>query len=163
MSSWFSRSRKPSGDGGNANERDDTTDRNGFENGRYTTVPDDDDGEARVDNNNINNNKSNIRSANRHVLNDFTIPDEEYDPDFEADLARAISESCRIATRNKHRTDRLHSRDTKISTTTTTTTTSTTRKTIVLRELGWTKTDSKTHWKKTIRMINSYRIRGENE
>ena len=92
MSSWFSRSRKPSGDGGNANERDDTTDRNGFENGRYTTVPDDDDGEARVDNNNINN-KSNIRSANRHVLNDFTIPDEEYDPDFEADLARAISES----------------------------------------------------------------------
>ena len=102
MSSWFSRSRKPSGDGGNANERDDTTDRNGFENGRYTTVPDDDDGEARVDNNNINNNKSNIRSANRHVLNDFTIPDEEYDPDFEADLARAISES--LSNSNKKQT-----------------------------------------------------------
>ena len=102
MSSWFSRSRKPSGDGGNANERDDTTDRNGFENGRYTTVPDDDDGEARVDNTINNNNKSNIRSANRHVLNDFTIPDEEYDPDFEADLARAISES--LSNSNKKQT-----------------------------------------------------------
>ena len=95
MSSWFSRSRKPSGDGGNANERDDTTDRNGFENGRYNTVPDDDYGEERVDNNNKSKSKSrsNIQSANRHILNDFTIPDEEYDPDFEADLARAISES----------------------------------------------------------------------
>ena len=87
MSSWFSRSKKPPGGAasGGGNE--------GYNVPDDDSVDDSDEDEGHAQHNNANNNHQII---GQQILNDFTTPDEEYDPDFEADLARAISESLSI-------------------------------------------------------------------
>jgi len=89
MSSWFSRSKKPPGAGAasGGNEGYNVPDDDSVEDS------DEDEGHAQHTTNNNNNNHQII---GQQILNDFTTRDEEYDPDFEADLARAISESLSI-------------------------------------------------------------------
>ena len=87
MSSWFSRSKKPPGgaaSGGNE----------GYNVPDDDSVGDSDEDEGHAQHTTNNNNNHQI--IGQQILNDFTTPDEEYDPDFEADLARAISESLSI-------------------------------------------------------------------
>ena len=89
MSSWFSRPKKsPGGGGGSGDSAPANT------NERYNNVPDEDDDEEA-----LNQRRQQQRAQmnlGQQILHDFTIPGEEYDPDFEADLARAISESLSV-------------------------------------------------------------------
>ena len=94
MSSWFPRPKKSpggggGGDGGGGGSGDSAP---ANTNERYNSVPDEDDEEA------LNQRRQQRAQMNlgQQILHDFTIPGEEYDPDFEADLARAISESLSI-------------------------------------------------------------------
>ena len=82
MSSWFSRSKKPPGAGAASGGNE------GY------NVPDDDSvGDSDEDEGHTQHTNNNHQIIGQQILNDFTTRDEEYDPDFEADLARAISES----------------------------------------------------------------------